>query len=226
LLSNLSFDVRSVDCGATAVREVEHAMARGQPYDVIFLDWMMPGMDGLETARQLRRLVASTPAPPHLVIVTGYAREELFEAARAPGIDTLLMKPISASQLLETLMRLFAVAEMPQAQPMTAAVTLPDITRIAGARILLAEDNELNQEVALALLTSGGVSVDVAQNGVVAVEMVRSGCYDAVLMDMQMPLMDGLAAARAIRALPGRAELPIIAMTANVLSQDRERCLA
>jgi len=135
------------------------------------------------------------------------------------------MKPVSASLLLDTINRVFAEPGTRLGEPANAAVRNSVVPpTLAGAHILVVEDNELNQEVASALLQSGGMSADIAPNGQVAVDKVRSGDYDAVLMDMQMPVMDGLAATKAIRALPGRAKLPIIAMTANVLPEDREQC--
>ena len=143
----------------------------------------------------------------------------------AGGIETLITKPVSASSLLDTVRRVFANApSKPMPPPVEEAS--PPTSALTGARILLAEDNRLNQEVAVALLAEAGMHTDVVADGKAAVDRVREHDYDAVLLDMQMPVMDGLDAARAIRALPGREGLPLIAMTANAMPEDRERCLA
>jgi signal transduction histidine kinase/DNA-binding response OmpR family regulator/HPt (histidine-containing phosphotransfer) domain-containing protein len=225
MLSGLSIAVTGVDSGAAALAEFEAAQREGRPYDAVFLDWMMPGMDGLETARRIGQLSAGASVKPRLVMVTAYGREDVIGGAVAGGIDTLITKPVSASSLLDTVRRLFANAP-PLRTPVPAEPPSAPIAALAGARILLAEDNRLNQEVALALLAEAGMKIDVVADGEAAVSRVREHEYDAVLLDMQMPVMDGLDAARAIRALPGRDKLPLIAMTANAMPEDRERCLA
>ena len=226
MLGSLAIAVTSVDSGAAALAEIEAAQREGHPYDVVFLDWMMPGMDGLETARRIQQLTEAWPEPkPHLVMVTAYGREDVIGGAVAGGIETLITKPVSASSLLDTVRRLFANAPAPPL-PAPAEEANAPVSALAGARILLAEDNRLNQEVALAVLAEAGMQIDVVADGAAAVASVREHEYDAVLLDMQMPVMDGLDAARAIRALPGRERLPLIAMTANAMLEDRERCLA
>ncbi len=224
LLESMTFVVDQVDCGDAALAATARATHEGQPYDVVFLDWQMPGRDGIETARLLR---AQEPGVlPHLVMVTAYGREEVIVRARAAGLEDVLIKPVSASMLFDAVASLLT-GERPERRVVVEALS-PAAERLAtiqGARVLLVEDNELNQEVATELLRSAGFLVDVAGNGEAAVRKVREGAYDIVLMDMQMPVMDGITATRAIRQLPQFATLPIVAMTANAMDGDRQRCL-
>ena len=218
MLASMTFAVDDVASGPAAVAATREAEVAGKHYAVIFLDWHMAGMDGLETARQIQAL-GLVPAP-HLAMVTAFGREDLMQAAGAAGIETFLIKPVSPSLLFDSVMELLG-GERLEARP--SATTL---AALAGARILLVEDNELNQEVASELLTQAGFVVDVADNGAVGLRMVQAASYELVFMDMQMPAMDGLEATREIRKLPQFAALPIVAMTANAMQQDRERCLA
>jgi len=227
MLRSMAFRVTEVASGRKAVEQVRQAEAVGQPYEALLLDWKMPDMDGLEVARALRGLALRQP--PAVLMVTAYDRNQVSAAAIQVGIQDILTKPVSPSQLLETIMHTLSP---PQAmRPATIAeVTQHGPSDLAGARVLLVEDNEINQEVALALLQELGVQADLAADGAEAVEKVRrqgqeSGRYDLILMDMQMPVMDGLTATRQIRQLPGQQTLPIVAMTANTMAGDRERCL-
>lgn len=224
LLAGLSLQVAGAESGAAALEEIDTAWRQGRAYDVVFLDWMMPGMDGLETARRIEQMTGPGRSRPQLVMVTAFGREDVIGGAVAGGIDTLITKPVSASSLLDTLTRLFSHDPQAHGPSFVTPATHP-ASALAGRHVLLAEDNQLNQEVALALLREAGISVDLVGDGAAAVEHVRERAYDAVLLDIQMPVMDGLEAARAIRALPGRERLPLIAMTANAMQQDRERCL-
>ncbi len=227
MLVAMSFRVTAVASGEAGVEAVRFAAAEEQPFGVVFTDWQMPGVDGLEAGRRI--LALGLQPPPHLVMVTAYGREEVAAAADATGFDSVLTKPVNPSQLFDAVMR--ALGEQPASQAALgeAARVEPDLAAIAGARLLLAEDNELNQEVAVELLGDAGLVVEVAENGRVALDKLQqhgAGHYDAVLMDMQMPLLDGLGATLEIRKLPQFSQLPIIAMTANAMQGDRERCLA
>jgi two-component system, sensor histidine kinase and response regulator len=232
LLRSMSFVGHAVASGEAALAELQRASVAGEAYEVVLLDWQMPGLDGIATARAIRQLDLN--AAPRLIMVTAYGRDELLTEAAEAGIEDVLIKPVAASLLFDTLIRLYrpATPRLPaQREDFTREV---DLSAIAGARILLVEDNELNQEVACELLTLAGFVVDVAENGEEALARVQQSLadtsgvagYDLVFMDMQMPVMDGITATRALRQLPQCANLPIVAMTANALAGDRERCLA
>ena len=191
------------------------------PFDAVLLDWQMPRMSGLEVAHNLRGLpLAQTP---HMVLVTAYSREDLLTQALDAGISDVLSKPVSPSTLFDTLMRLMSDA---RPAPAPRSVRGPQsLNGLTGVRVLLAEDNPLNQQVACELLADVGALVTVAANGRIAVALAQAQTFDASLMDMQMPEMDGIDATRTLQALPGWGGTPIIAMTANAMAADRKRCL-
>lgn len=224
-LEQLSLEVTSVHDGKAGVEELLEAAQRGAPYELAFIDQVMPGMSGVETARCIAELRLKTP--PKAILLSGQSSAKLSRHVREAGFEAVLHKPISPTRLLEMLTRCLEIGGADDRSPEPAAATrCIDATRIVGARALLVEDNELNQEVATAFLRDAGLVVDVATNGLQAVEMVQRSSYEIVLMDMQMPEMDGLSATREIRRMPGFACLPIVAMTANAMAVDRERCLA
>jgi len=223
MLRSMSFIVGVAASGPAALAEIQRAEAAGEPYDVVFLDWQMPELDGIATAERMAGL--GLAQPPRLAVVTAYGRDELLNAAHKVGIDDVLIKPVSASLLFDTVMRLLGVGRGESGRSAPMPVHSVDLSTVAGARILLVEDNDLNQEVACEFLGQAGFAVDIAENGAVAVRKVQEVPYDLVLMDMQMPVMDGLDATRAIRSLPDYADLPIVAMTANAMAGDRDRCL-
>ncbi len=221
LITSMGFKSSATASGREALAEIERADAAGLPYDIVLLDWKMAGMDGITLAREIRqRALRQTPL---LLMVTAYDRDEALPLAREAGISEVLTKPIEASMLFDALMRQIGA----EIRPVRSGS--PDALRrsaeLAGARALLVEDNELNQEVAAEFLHTLGLVVDLAPDGAVALQKVQQQAYDVVLMDMQMPVMDGLSATRAIRQLAGLQALPIIAMTANAMAEDRERCL-
>ena len=220
LLVGMSFAVTECASGEAAVEALREAEGRA-PFAIVFLDWRMQGMDGVATARAIRAL--GLAAMPHLVMVTAYGHESLIQEASAAGVEDFLMKPVSASVLFNTAQQLLHGRESAGSRPAPSAqVASP----VPGGRVLVVEDNELNQEVAKDMLEALGHRVDVAPNGQAAIALVQAHDYDLVFMDMQMPVMDGLAATQAIRMLPGLAGLPIVAMTANVQRQDEAQCLA
>ncbi|MEY5099678.1 MAG: hypothetical protein RJA36_2397 [Pseudomonadota bacterium] len=225
LLASMSFRVTGVAGGDAGIDAVQLAASDGQPYQIVFTDWQMPGMDGLETGRRI--LALGLEPAPRLVMVTAYGRDEVMQAADAAGFCDVLIKPVSASQLFDAAMR--ALGEQPGSAGVGEMPAKADLASIAGARLLVVEDNELNQEVALELLRDAGFVVELAEHGQAALDQLAQhppGYFDAVLMDMQMPVLDGVGATLAIRRQPQFARLPIIAMTANAMQQDRERCLA
>ena len=225
MLRSMTFVVGMAGSGKEAVQEIQRAKTAHEPYEIVFLDWQMPGMDGISTAREIRRLPLDTP--PHLIMVTAHGREEIHKRAEQVGIEDVLTKPLNPSLLFDTIMQTLSASHLAQPDQMPAPIaqTSPESGMFGGARALLVEDNELNQEVATALLNDVGLEVEVACNGRVAVDMAQAARYDVILMDMQMPVLDGLSATREIRQLPGLDQVPIIAMTANALAADRERCI-
>ena len=225
LLGNMNFKVDQVCSGKAALDAVENAAAQGSPYAIVFLDWQMPEMDGIETAKQLKALPLSSI--PHLMMVTAYGREEVIKNAEETGFEDVLIKPVSASVLFEGVARILGgVADGPRTAADAPTSTFEQLIAIKGARVLLVEDNELNQEVATELLHEAGFVVDLAENGKIALDKIRAADYDLVLMDMQMPVMDGVTATREIRKEARFNEMPIVAMTANAMQEDRDRCMA
>ncbi len=224
MLRSMTFRVTTVSSGALAVAEVARADMAGEPYEIVFLDWQMPELNGIATAGRIRQLELARP--PQLAMITAYGRDELFKAAEAAGINDVLIKPLNASLLFDSVIRFLGGAhrEMP-AQAALESTAESQLASIAGARILLVEDNDLNQEVATELLDGAGFAVELAENGQIALEKVHSHDFDLVLMDMQMPVMDGLTATIEIRKFPRFRDLPIVAMTANAMQGDKEKCL-
>jgi two-component system, sensor histidine kinase and response regulator len=223
MLSSLTFKVDQAESGTAGVEMAVAAANAGQAYQLALVDWQMPGIDGIETGK---RLLALDPIGGlHLIMVTAYGREEAFALAREAGFATVLVKPVSPSTLFDAAIGALGLGDGHRGvtkvlSPMPAAASLQ------GLRILLVEDNELNQEVAVGLLEDAQVTIDIAENGAIAVEKVQTTPYDIVLMDMQMPVMDGIEATRQIRSDERFLVLPIVAMTANAMAGDRERCLA
>jgi len=205
------------------VDAVRQQAAAGSPYRLVFMDWKMPGMSGVESARTIMSGGAGGDGPA-IVMVTAFGREDVRQEADEAGLDGFLVKPVSASALLDAIIQIFA----PDRAAVRAAAGAGERRyALDGMKVLLAEDNEVNQQIAIELLEAVGVTVEAAGNGREAVEKVRSGtAWDAVLMDLQMPELDGISATQAIRAEKRFSDLPIIAMTAHAMVEERERCFA
>jgi two-component system sensor histidine kinase/response regulator len=223
LLTTIGGEIEQVASGAEAIEAVKHADAK-EPFDLVLLDWRMPGLDGVETARRIRA-DGSLKRVPAIVIVTAFGREEVHTEAEDAGVDGFLVKPVNRSMLVDMLVEIFAPEHRAAAREAITA-TAYDLN---GLRVLLVEDNAINQQIAVELLEGVGVSIDVANNGREALNMLLADGsirYDLVLMDLQMPEMDGYQATAHIRATPSLAGLPVIAMTAHATAEERDRCLA
>jgi|GEM_PF-475723 len=211
---------------AASAREGIEAIRRAQaddPYRLMLMDWSMPGMTGLEAARRIKDDSGIAPEP-HIIMVSAYSREDLIHQSQTLGLDGYLIKPINESTLFDAVMLAFGKDAGGLAGPGSDhAIALPE--QVRGARLLLVEDNEINRQVACEILEQAGAQVLVAGDGRQALEILEDTAVDGVLMDMQMPVMDGITATREIRRRPRFKHLPIIAMTANAMARDRERCL-
>jgi two-component system sensor histidine kinase/response regulator len=196
------------------------------PYDIVFMDWRMPGMDGLQAARAVKA-DASLTHPPAIVMVTAFGREEIREEAERLQLDGFLVKPVTRSMLVDALVSTFADASD---QAAAVASATDEGISLSGLRVLLVEDNDINQQIAVELLEGVGATVDVANNGREAVDNLFGGPmpppYDVVLMDLQMPVMDGHQATAKIRSDPRFTELPIYAMTAHATQEECGLCVA
>ena len=223
-LSALASRVDVVSSGKDAITAVQAHDATA-PYDIVFMDWRMPGMDGLQASRHIKS-DETLKHPPHIVLVTAFGREEVREEAERLDLDGFLVKPVTKSMIVDTLMNVFAQ----EREGVNTAAPGEETMRLRGMRILLTEDNEINQQIAIELLQSVGATVKVAENGSEAVELLSDGpqppTFDVVLMDLQMPVMDGYQATAKLRSDARFATLPIIAMTAHATIEERQRCIA
>ena len=210
----------SAEEGLTLLQRPHAEPDRAAPFDLVILDWLLPGVDGLEAARQIRSKPAMADVP--IILISAFAGTQEEHQARTLGVNAFVPKPLTASSLFDAMMDVLQVAH-PQ-RPARRQREF-DAQEFVGRTILLAEDNEANQFVAEEILSRAGIVLDIAENGRVALERVRQQDYDAVLMDMQMPEMDGLEATQRIRAEFPERKLPIIALTANAMKGDLEVCL-
>ena len=225
-LKAFSIRVDSASSGEEAIRELSAADTHDR-YQLVLMDWHMPGLDGLETSRVIK-CSGGLKRIPKIVMVTAFGHHDIRAQSDELGMDGYLLKPVTPSTLYDTLIRLFGVAgDEANPCPATSADTVsPDAT---GIRVLLVEDNEVNQQVATELLESAGASVTIANHGGEAVRILMEGeqppPFDVVFMDLQMPEMDGFTATTLLRTRPQLQELPIIAMTAHALVEEQQRCL-
>jgi CheY-like chemotaxis protein len=192
---------------------------------MLLLDWRMKGMDGVEVSQRIREDERFSSLL-NIIMVTAGARDELVQAADGMDLSAVLIKPVTPSTMLETLFGCLG-GELAERNPLSSGKIIQDLSTdsLNGRRVLLVEDNEMNQEVALELLENVGITVVIANNGQEALEVLKNGSFDLVLMDLQMPVMDGYQATRSIRRQSKFKMLPVVAMTANAMSGDREKCL-
>ncbi|MDT8445800.1 MAG: PAS domain S-box protein [bacterium] len=222
-LKALQLEVGQAASGDEAIAALKDADASA-PYQLVMMDWEMPGKNGIETAKAIQ----SDPNLQHLptvFMVTAYGRDEVMQEATAAGFEEFLVKPVTQSTLFDALMRTFGQGPAKIAKRRVETLDPRTLAGLKGLNILLVEDNEVNQQVATELLEMAGIKVQIASNGRIAVEKAAGGAFDLVLMDIQMPEMDGYQATQAIRKDPSKADLPILAMTANAMEGDREKCL-
>ena len=222
MLSMEGMTTREASSAGRALEAIRHAQVEGAPFDLAIIDAQMPDRDGFDLAAEVQ--ADPSIAGTRLCMLTSAGQRGDGQRCRALGIQGYLTKPISRIDLLEAVSLILATQKSAAAEQIVTRHTVREARR--ELKILLAEDNPVNQEVAKAMLLKRGHQVDLVANGHEAVEAVRHGRYDVVLMDVQMPEMDGFAATAAIRALPGGAQLPIFAITAHAMSGERERCIA
>jgi|GEM_PF-174763 len=224
--------VRGVASGEEAIAAVIGASQAGNPYDVVLLDWRLPGIHGVEAARRIKA-DASLARVPAIVMLSAFERDEVLDGSDDIPFEGFLLKPVTEAQVLKTVAA-FSTGESAVDPPDTPAPLHPQSNPetkaresgpLVGRHVLLVEDNDLNRELATELLVDLGIKVTIAENGRDAVDMVDTRTFDLILMDIQMPVMDGLTATKLIRADSRFAALPIIAMTAHAMTGDRERSL-
>jgi CheY-like chemotaxis protein len=228
-LKQFALRADSVASGEDAVRAIA-AADTGDPYRLVLMDWHMPQMDGLEASRIIKR-DQRLQHIPKILMITAFGRQDVLTGAVESGVDGYLLKPVNASLLYDTLVELFGIAA-PGEYARAAAKPDGNEHKVKGTRILVVEDNEINQQVARELLESAGAIVTIAGNGREAIELLarsKAGSFDVVLMDLQMPEMDGYEATQQLRSdrtlREGLQEIPIIAMTAHASTEERQRCL-
>ncbi|MCU7839600.1 MAG: response regulator [Candidatus Thiodiazotropha sp. (ex Troendleina suluensis)] len=227
MMESIGFHTKTCASGGAALIELLKAQAQNKPFGMVILDWKMPGMDGLEVLEAIHKEPTLTHRPK-VIMLTAYGASDLLSQCQAIKPDQVLAKPLSPSTLLDGINHLH---DHKRKLDEIGKVSLPDnqqeLLKLRGAKVLLVEDNPLNREVAWELLTNIGIKVQVAKNGAEALKTLETNTVDAVLMDVQMPVMDGYTATQLIRSQEEmeNERLPIIAMTANAMSSDRKMSL-
>jgi two-component system sensor histidine kinase/response regulator len=220
MVSSFGMEAESVSSGVRAIEVLEEAALRGEPFDIVLMDWRMPTMDGLETARRIRenRRLEHVPG---VLMVTAYGRDEVTQRAEQLGLQGVLIKPITESVMFNTLVDILLPSEpdLPD-DDATAKIAVPEYAPLCGKRVLVVDDNAFNREVATDFLSAVGVIVETAVDGQEAIEKIRTKHFDAVLMDTHMPRKDGLTATRELRSDPRWTKLPIISLTAQARVED------
>jgi len=227
-LEDFSINVNQVKSGKEALIELKNA-SHINPYHIVFLDWKMPEMDGIETAKQILEKTQLNPMP-HLIMLTAYGREEIIQQTQHLNLSGFLVKPVNQSLLFNSIMKVLGKEEVTSQKDNKQDIeNMHELKAIRGARILLVEDNEINQQVALEFLQIADCYITIAKNGVEAIHQIEhvhpQNPFDAVLMDLQMPEMDGYEATRYIRNQLNIKDMPIIALTAHAMVSEREKVM-
>ncbi|MBP9491055.1 MAG: transporter substrate-binding domain-containing protein [Aliarcobacter sp.] len=226
IIKSLKFEVKALCCGKEAIKELEKANKENSPYTLVLMDWMMPEMDGIETIKKINQndKIEKTPT---FIMVTAYNKDELIQKAKDANVFGFLEKPVSPSTLYDTILKAFGKHIVINAnESIKNNHSFPEIKKLVqGAKILLVEDNVQNQEIATEFLQKANINIKIANNGKEAIEILENEEFDGVLMDCQMPILDGYEATRLIRKIEKLKDLPILAMTANAMEGDREKCI-
>lgn len=221
-LKILRLDPVLVDSGSRCLEELDAATEKGEPFPLVLMDWRMPKMDGIETTGK----IVQRSNPPKIVMLTAFGRDEIMQRATESGVHAFLTKPATRSLLLETILHVFNIGNVDSFKGGGRNSGKDDSPCcFLSTRVLLVEDNSINQQLLQEILENIGITIEIANNGLDAVQQVRQSVFDLILMDIQMPKMDGYTATRRIRDLGGFEKLPIIAMTAYAMEGDRQRCL-
>lgn len=225
IIKSLKFEVKALCCGKESVIELKEAYSKNEPYNLVLMDWKMPDLDGIETIIKINEEIKEIPA---FIMVTAYDKDELIEKAKEVKILGFLEKPISPSTLYDTILKSFGKEIVKSSKEFRHDINFDEIKiSLSGAKILLVEDNLQNQEIATEFLNKTNINIVIANNGKEAVDILNENEeFDAVLMDCQMPIMDGYEATKHIREIEKFANLPIIAMTANAMQGDKEKCIS
>jgi diguanylate cyclase (GGDEF)-like protein len=226
-LESFSFQVDQANTGEQAIQMLENAPVE-DPYRLVIMDWKLPKIDGISAARHIKNdpKIIHTP---YIIMITAYSREDIIQQSNDANLDGFLIKPVHPSVLLNAIIDVFVqnrFDENPVQHVLDAAMNDKKLYKTEGKKLLLVEDNEINQQVAKEILEKEGFDVDIAADGLEAVQKIRAKRFDAVLMDLQMPMMDGYEATRIIRSEPQFDDLPIIAMTAHAMTDVKEKCLS
>ncbi len=225
ILKSCSFEVNAVSSGEQGIMELERAQNDGLAYDLVLMDWQMDGMDGIEASKKIKEHPGLKKTPT-IIMITGYGREDIIKQSEAIGLDGFLIKPVNSSLLFDTIIQAVGkkIPKNIHIANQKEETKEEDIV-MDGRKILLVEDNEINQQVAMEILKEAGLEVSLGGNGLQAIEMIEKNSYDLVLMDLQMPVLDGYEATKKLRSDNRFKDLPIIAMTAHAMTGDREKCL-
>ncbi len=224
-LESFGFTVEVAESGKTALSMLDDRAGRGTPFDLVILDWLMPQLDGMEVSRRIREKYSPNP---QIIMMTAFGTDIERKEAEKSGIQGFLLKPIYQSTLFNAIMDAFGKESYKKLRAPAKITTESGVykKKLKGFRLLVVEDNPTNRDIAVAILETAGIFCDTAANGREALEMIRKTRYDAVMMDIQMPEMNGFQATRKIREDPSMAGLPIIAMTAHAMRGDKEKCMA